>query len=172
VDSYDHVRIINQSAKALVIDGIDVADPGATPSVQIDTNDLENSFDFDVTHTVLPTLIDVENDDRGRGRSNVILAGPIENPIGTTRIVNNSGDFLSGGSAAVVRAQSLDVEASGSVGTAGNRLDVELVESVAATGALRLATLTATAGTGDLYLDLRAGAATAARTRSRSTSTS
>jgi hypothetical protein len=155
VDNYDHVRIINLSAKDLVVSGIDVINRGSPPLVNLDTPNLDSSFGFNITHTVSPTLVDVENDDSRQRPSSLILAGPIENPIGTTRIVNARGDVLSGGRSDVVRTESLDVEASGSIGTLSSRIDAELVESVdQATGALRPAILTASAGTGSVDLSL------------------
>jgi hypothetical protein len=155
VDNYDHVRIINLSGKDLILNGIDVINRGVAPLVHLDTPNLDSTFDFNITHTVSPTLVDVENDDPTQPPSNIVLTGVIENPIGTTRIANVRGDVLSGGPAVVVRTESLDVEASGSVGTLANRIDAELVESVdLATGALRPALLTASAGTGNVDFSL------------------
>jgi hypothetical protein len=155
IDNYDHVRIINLSARDLVLNGIDVINPGLPPLVHLDTPNLDSTFDFNITHTVSPTVVDVENDDATQRPSNVVLTGVIENPIGTTRIVNVRDDVLSGGPAVVVRTESLDVEASGSVGALSSRIDAELVESVdLATGALRPAQLTASARAGNVDLSL------------------
>src|SRR5262249_34666132 len=101
-------------------------------------------------------LIDIENEDRSQRSSNLFLAGPVENPIGTTRIVNARGDILPVGPGTIVRTESLDIEATGSIGTLAHRINVELVESVdLATGALRRAILTAQAESGNVDLSLK-----------------
>jgi hypothetical protein len=163
-DTLQGVTIINHSAKTLQIGNIDVANRGGTtaPEVLL-TSSTSGNFEFDIQHTVAPTLIDIEQD--ATTAEDINLTGTIENPIGTTTIRDKNGNIHNtSGSTQVIRTNILDVEASGSVGSSTNWINAELVQSTdTSTNTLRTPQLTAEATSGDTYLNLRA--------RNRSTGT-
>src|SRR5205085_8214281 len=89
------------------------------------------------TRTVAPTFISIENTDPPAPPT-LTINGVIENPIGTTRIVSANGNIVSTHNRAngdddptsLVRTNILDVETqNGSIGTAANRINVDVVDS-------------------------------------------
>ncbi len=97
--------------------------------------------------------MDIEN--RGTtGSPNIILSGLINNPIGTTEILNSRGSIISAGSPAVVLTNILDVEAAnGSIGSSANPLNADLVQSESGSHVQRPITVTVLAG-GNAYLNV------------------
>src|SRR5262249_44893481 len=72
-------------------------------------------------------------------------------------IIKNSNGSIVPGSSALIRTNTLDIEATGSIGASNARLAADLVQSVdPVSNTLRALALTAVASTGNLYLDLRA----------------
>ena len=91
------------------------------------------AFTFLVEHSVAPTNILIENTSAA-ATADVILAGLIENPTGTTTIRSAGGDIISNGPAAIVRTAKATLEAeAGTVGTIASRVNVELVKSAGRT---------------------------------------
>lgn len=155
------VTIINQSSKELLIHEIDAVGAGS-PKVTLETNSL--NFNFDIAYATGPTLVDIENqaatlDGVPVGPSDIILSSysgrpvSINNPVGHTIIKNERGDIVTDNSESIVRTNTLDIEASGNIGTA-NRINVELVRSQDSAGVVRETGLTTVAGAGDIYIDL------------------
>jgi hypothetical protein len=162
------IQIINYSTKDLVINSIDVLNRGATTNnvdinVKADdlleylypTPELFNTFHFKAdTMAVAPTLVDIENRST-TGSPNIILEGLVNNPIGTTRILNAGGSILSGGAQAIVRTNILDEEAPrGQIGAPANPVADQLVYSEDVNKVTRPIQATVLAG-GDAFLDLK-----------------
>ena len=107
------------------------------------------NIEFDVVHSFESTEIEIKNLATS-GSPDITLNGAIENPIGSTTILNQRGDIVAAGSQTIVQTNTLDLDApQGSIGTASNRLKVQLIES--AWGSARI---DADAGL-DIYLDLQ-----------------
>ena len=150
------VTITNDSNKDLVINGIQTVNPIAHPTINLKA-DSTSGFTFTVDNTVGPTDVTIDNE----GTGNVVLNAPgtvpggtlgysIYNPVGTTTIIAKNGSVLNRSSSTdvpTIWTQTLDVAASGSVGTSTNRLSVNLVLPDAQTD------LNITAG-GNVFLDL------------------
>ncbi|MDH3308770.1 MAG: hypothetical protein OEO77_14805, partial [Acidimicrobiia bacterium] len=148
--TWDFVKLINNSQLNLVTNIIDVVNDENSPVIEIRVDNIppgtgvnagglnENgpmpSFDFDIKYTFPPTLVLIQNLWPAGGPFTppfIRLDGYIENPIGTTRIENLSGDILSGPGAEVIRTNILDLYApQGTIGVQGpprNAIIVELV---------------------------------------------
>ena len=158
-----NVNIVNNSSKNLQIDGITVLDPAqsGTTNVDLESNFLlggdASNFNFQIAHSVGPiggvgpTNINITN----TGASNVILNGVINNPIGTVKIVNTGGDIVSAGGGDNIEANKINLQASGSIGSASNRISTDLIESVdPTTQVVRQTQLSANATSGSVYLDV------------------
>ncbi|MBI1398269.1 MAG: LEPR-XLL domain-containing protein, partial [Betaproteobacteria bacterium] len=147
--TWETVEITNLSAKDLVINDIDPVDSTGRGVVDIQAD--ENLLRFDISHDYGPTRIDIRNLGAA-GSPDVILNGVIDNPIGTTNLVNVRGDVRATATG-FVRTNRLAVSALGDIGADGTlspeRLPVELVAS-----ADRPTALTVSAGD-DAYLSLR-----------------
>jgi hypothetical protein len=152
------VQILNDSAKELVINNIDVLDRGATNN-RVDINvkaddSFSVPFHFKFAPSDAPTLVDIENRST-TGSPNITLKGLINNPIGTTIILNARGSILPTGPKAVVRTNILDVEAAnGQIGSGANALSAELVQSADVKKVARPIQVTVLAG-GSAYLNLK-----------------
>lgn len=138
------VTITNMSDRDLVVNDIDVTSATAQPVVELDAASV--ALTFDITRSVASSAIEIENS----GDSDLILAGLIENPVGTTTITNALGNILSNGTEAIVRTSALEIVATlGSIGTSNERINVELVHSSG-----RTAGMSAEAGA-DVFLSLK-----------------
>jgi hypothetical protein len=151
------IQILNSSTMNLVINTISVLPQGATNAqmnikVEDDSNFISN---FKVGPTFgAPTLVDIENRST-TGTPNITLMGLIDNPTGTTEILNPRGNILSAGPQAIVRTNILDVEAAqGQIGSGANALTAQLVTSVGPNHMLRGNQITVLAG-GSAYLNLK-----------------
>ena len=126
-DTFDHVRIINKSKNNLEIKSIHVVNTTVNPTVDLSqTKTL--GLEFKIKRTVAPTVVDIES--TNIDPPDVTLSGIIENPIGTTRVVNVHGNILSNASrgdggvdassfdpSSLIRTNILDLEAkNGSIG--------------------------------------------------------
>jgi hypothetical protein len=130
-DTVAGITIINNSAKALQIGNLDVVNRQSTsaPEVIFNNGSSSGDFQFDIPHAVAPSLIDIE-ENPGSTPEDINLTGDIENPIGSTVIKDANGNVNNtGGSAQVIRTNTLDVEASASVGSSTNLIDAELIQS-------------------------------------------
>ncbi len=133
-DTFSKVRITNYSKKNLKVNGIDVVNTTVDPVVDLlKTN--SRTLTFEIERTVAPTFVEIRN--LNLDPPSVLINGVIENPIGTTRIVDVNGDILSAGSrlndndpSALIRTNILDLEANnGNIGTTGARINVDIVDS-------------------------------------------
>src|SRR5262249_61377349 len=100
--------LINNSKKDLEIDGLNVLNT-AIPTVTIDVEN-DAAFAFAIAYSFGPSLIQILNQG-GPGAPGVLLQGPINNPIGETRITNARGDIVSTSAQTVVRTNVLRAEA-------------------------------------------------------------
>ncbi|MGY3658239.1 hypothetical protein [Bradyrhizobium sp. USDA 376] len=117
-DNYHHVLLINKSKLDMNVQDIKVldVDPADKPQVDI-SNTGSRGLTFKLKRDVSPTLIDIEN--TNTDPPNITLSGVIDNPIGTTRVINVHGDILSSASradgdadpASLIRTNILDIEA-------------------------------------------------------------
>ena len=149
------VTITNQSVKDLIINNIEVANASAVPDIELDSKLV--TLNFEIGNELLSSDIVIVNE----GASRIGLNGFINNPIGSTQVINEGGldassghilngsDVLaSGGTTGVLRTNVLDMFALGPIGMNTSRVGVELVQSSG------LPTVfTAEAGR-DIYLDI------------------
>ena len=87
--SYSNVQIVNNSNENLEIDNISVANASAQPHVWLNATN-SNTLNFNIDQLAVPTQVTIDN----YGSSNVLINGTIDNPIGTTTIVNTGGSIL------------------------------------------------------------------------------
>ena len=126
-ETWDYVQILNSSDRTLVTHLIDVVNgnnsaiiridvdhvPGPVNSPADDTSISEtgasgSTFEFDIKHSFVPTLVEIRNlQPGGIAASNIVLEGAlatphngedtdvtIENPIGTTIVDNQRGNII------------------------------------------------------------------------------
>ncbi|MET0448206.1 MAG: hypothetical protein ABW004_07350, partial [Aeromicrobium sp.] len=93
-NTFDTVRLYNSSSRPMRVNGISVAnldDVGATVFIKVDDS---APFRFSIGKPIFtPTFVDIANWD-GPGTPDLTLNGYIDNPIGTTSIINDHGDIL------------------------------------------------------------------------------
>ena len=136
-DTLSQVTIINNSPHGLVIQNIGVANSTTRPQVELDTGTI--TLLFNIKHTVAPTVVDIEQNNLfDSSAHDLVIAGLINNPIGTTTIINTNGNILStttrivapGVTPALIVTNILDIEArKGSIGTTSLRINIDLVQS-------------------------------------------
>jgi len=148
VDTFPSVTLDNGSALNMVVNGIDpvLRTPGAAVNVQLDDTSL---FSFTLANVFRPTTITVANT-APTGIGNLTLTGDIEDPIGAISLSAAGGNIVASGNAELVRGASVTLDAGGNIGTAAQRLTVDVVDSPQAG-----ITLNASAG-GDLNLAVQA----------------
>ena len=160
------VRLVNLSPYALDIGGIDVvlAPSNTLPLVKLTPNGgnptgfkTSATLQFDLRRTAGSSYLDLEQ--RSDTAQDLVISGPINNPLGLTRLVNLNGSITGSG---LITTQQLDVYApNGSVGTSVAPLQIDLVRyaSQGPVGGPPLGTVVdprvvVDAG-GDAYLSLR-----------------
>jgi hypothetical protein len=135
IDTFQQVRIINNSKKPLQVGTIQVVNTTQDPIVNL-LNTVSLGLVFNIFRIVAPTLIDIES--FNPDPPDIVLAGKIENPLGTTRIVNMHAGITSKGSrsdadadpTSLIRTNILDLETpEGSIGQSGARVNVDVVDS-------------------------------------------
>ncbi|HEY3484752.1 MAG TPA: hypothetical protein VGK49_05170, partial [Ilumatobacteraceae bacterium] len=126
-DSFLFVRITNMSDRILQVNGINVINSTENPQVWLNPSDPGQTLRFLLKRTVAPTLVQIKN----AVDPDVHLNGVINNPIGTTVIINADGGVysLQDRPNQVVRTAILDIEATTDVGTPTNRVNVDVVDS-------------------------------------------
>jgi hypothetical protein len=126
-ENYDTVTILNASTKNVEVINIDPVNRLTSPEVTIDVP--VDPFSFNVGQTFTSTLVDIES--TGPSGSDVMVAGTINNPLGTTKLVSASGDILQSNEEGLVLTNSFQAQAPlGTIGDSGGfRFSVELVES-------------------------------------------
>ncbi|MFX1416740.1 MAG: hypothetical protein ACFFC0_07995, partial [Promethearchaeota archaeon] len=134
--AFESVTIINESAKNLIINNIDPR-TDTPPIIQagapgVDTQGLH--YDPASPQPYSRTLIVIEN----RSGSDIILREPaalddkilIDNPIGTTKLLNTGGNIHSVGPRAVLKTNIITLETQqGSLGSSAEPIQVVLVQS-------------------------------------------
>ena len=133
-DSLAYVRLTNHSNLDLRVDNIDVLS-SRQPFVYLQP-DSTVTLEFNIAREVTPTLIDIRN----LGTGDVLINGTINNPIGTTSIVNTGGSVLgtnrrdvtgSDGRQSLIRTNILLIETTAAgedVGNAAQRINVDYVD--------------------------------------------
>ncbi|MCB9929003.1 MAG: hypothetical protein H6844_06280 [Alphaproteobacteria bacterium] len=135
-ESLERVRITNESDLDIEINNIDVMAEDR-PLVWLRPSG-SVPLTFTINAEVAPTLVEIFN----TGDSDIIIDGTINNPVGTTTIVNTGGmgggSVLSGkdrgvsspdGRYALIVTNILNVDATNDVGSDTERLNVDLVSS-------------------------------------------
>ena len=137
-ETLSQVTIINNSPHRLIIQDISVASSTARPQVELDTGSV--SLLFHIKQTVAPTLINIDQNNLfDTSAHDLVIDGLIDNPIGTTTIINTNGNILSttprgivgpDGNTSLIVTNILDIEApKGSIGTTSLRINIDLVQS-------------------------------------------
>ncbi len=147
-NTFQTVTLQNGSALNMVVNGIDpvIRTPGAAMNIQMDDT---TQFSFTLLNVFNPTAITIGNIGP-TSIGNLVLAGDIEDPIGAISLSTVGGNITAQGNGALVRGASVNLNAGGNIGTAAQRLAVQVVDSQqAAIG------LNANAG-GDLHLSVQA----------------
>ncbi|WP_294608493.1 hypothetical protein [uncultured Roseovarius sp.] len=146
-ETLERVRITNASDRDIEINNIDVQ---STDRPLVWLNPAKTApLTFTIHAEVAPTLIEIIN----TGNSNVIIDGTINNPIGTTSIINTGGggfgSILSGkdrgvtspdNRAALIITNILNIDAANDVGSDTERLNVDLVSVAGLPATLDFAT--------------------------------
>ena len=150
VDTLSSVRITNNWAKDLEINNINVVGTGV-PLVTLSPS--SPGLRFNIFRKVSGSLVDIENN----GVSNVLINGTINNPVGTTEIVNLHGDVrathdrsttdgqytgnqagpcgdpsgtTSNGRYSMICTNVIDIQTpAGNIGQSSTRLNLDLVDS-------------------------------------------
>jgi hypothetical protein len=138
-ETLQRVDITNESHKDIIINDIAVVD-GDQPLVWLNPS-INRTIEFNIVHEVAPTLIEITNE----GNADIHLNGKIDNPIGTTSILNVNGSVFatmdrdldpdSTNPQSLIRTHILRIEASESVGSdpdsdpPGHRVNVDIVDS-------------------------------------------
>ena len=138
-DSLAQVQISNASDKNLIINNINVFS-SRQPVVWLQPSTASRTLTFHIDRNVWPGLVKIFN----TGTGDIKLNGTIENPIGTTSIVNTQGSVLSTDDRdgthtnygvdrqSLVRTNVLCIEANAageSVGTSGARINVDIIDA-------------------------------------------
>ena len=154
-ESLEKVTIINESANQLDINNITVYTPSSSqPTVKLLNG---SNYTFNIDFTLPATTVDIENTNPTQTSSAIQLQGLIDNPVGTTTIVNSRGAILSTGANAILRTNDLTLTATGDIGSLANPVNAELVQfsNLSNGGTLQMTSMTADSSGGSVYLDLR-----------------
>lgn len=154
LETWEYVTIVNESAHDIVIDDIAVVKAAATNEILINVQWVPNNdnatfrvtnvsptyfatFDFAIVHTYLETVVTIHAAQASGTDWDIILAGVIDNPIGSTIITAERGDIEnSAGTDQLIRTNVLDLDAPlGSIGSHTSvgmgrvPINVQLIES-------------------------------------------
>src|SRR5262249_13944551 len=91
--AFDAVTIHNESAKNVRLRALTRSTAGGAGDVTTPAGTSSN-FGFTILHHFTPTEVTVENVAPAGANVDVIVAGPINNPVGTTRLTTTNGDVL------------------------------------------------------------------------------
>ena len=114
-NSFESVTIVNRSNRDLKINDIEVVHDGSAESrapivtAGIDGDEFEASYDT----TTNPTRVIIEH--TGSATAGIILAGAIDNAIGSTAITATHGGISSKGTEVSITTASLDLNTAGSI---------------------------------------------------------
>ncbi|MGF1522702.1 MAG: DUF4347 domain-containing protein [Leptolyngbyaceae cyanobacterium] len=127
--SNEDITITNLSDQNLILNNIfGAGDPN--PEVIIDENNANSdNFKFNIETGDLTSPNAANIVVTNEGTSDVFLNGQIQNPIGSTAITNNGGSILADSPTHAIQSNSLDLDATGSIGTDDStRINAQLVE--------------------------------------------
>ncbi len=118
-NTFDFVKLYNYSSRSMTVHRIAVANltnVGATVTINVD---ITAPFVFTIRPALfLPTVVDIDNFRvSGNGTAQLTLDGYIDNPIGSTIVINQHGDILAGPDGPTIRTNSLLIMAN--AGTIG-----------------------------------------------------
>lgn len=153
-ETLDEVHIENQSSKGLIMNSVQVVNSTKDPQIVI-TSDLDKLFignawqdaiGYNLKQTFAATPVSIL--ETTHNSADITISGLIDNPIGTTQIVNNGGSILQGNNGDI-RTNILNMDAHKDVGSAASLLKVDLVASAGhPTGGT-------TTAQGDVWLDVK-----------------
>ncbi|TVS20477.1 MAG: hypothetical protein EA424_03780, partial [Planctomycetaceae bacterium] len=123
--AYTKVEIESQYAAPLVINDISVVNPNAKPRVNLRAETY--SLGFDISNQI-PAGSEVRVRQTA-ATGDVVIAGTIDNPIGSTDIYSGKGKIITG-SAGLVRSGELSLDAYDGIGAADEFLTAELIRTV------------------------------------------
>jgi len=156
-DSFDLVKILNESSRTMTVNNIDVINRTVQPFVDLQSPGAP-SLTYDVVRSVAPTLVEIDN----TFSNTVFINGTIENPIGTTSIVDLSSDVLATndrdvadgvGRFSLIRTNVLHIETpAGGVGTGSTRVNVDVVDAANLPTASTFRTVRASGVTNSIFL--------------------
>jgi hypothetical protein len=156
VNTYSEVRIVNNSDTTLQIGNVTTVSSSSalTPTVVLDSSNKDDDFQFDIANAAGPTNVIITQSPKSLAKD-LILAGVIDNPIGTTTITSTRGMILRQGSG-LVRTNALTLSSAAGIGTSDSRLSAELVQVKDASGTVLAPSLSVDGGSqGSVYLQLR-----------------
>ncbi|MFI5459662.1 MAG: beta strand repeat-containing protein [Isosphaerales bacterium] len=163
--SFDTVTILNESARNLVLNGMQTQSsdgsmnvslsgtpfPNLSPLQRVFWNFQLNSLDIPAIYaeskqtSIYSTQVNIKN----QGTSAITLNTPIHNGAGATTIWNVGGSILAGTFGGTVETTSLVLTAGGSIGTAANRVSARMMQIFGPPPSLTVS------GHGDVYLSLQ-----------------
>jgi len=154
-ETLDQVHIENQSSKGLIMSGVQVVNSTVNPKITINTEidqllvpgkGLTDTIGYNLKQTFDPTQVSIL--ETTHNPADITINGLIDNPIGTTQIVNQGGSVLQGNNGDI-RTNILNIDAHKDVGSAASLLKVEMVASAGRpTGG-------STTAQGDVWLDVK-----------------
>ena len=127
--AYDTVQIDNYSDKNLIINKVDVLNPGIIPQIKYNVNVNDKTItstnpSLQLPLKVNPTVVTINN----WGTSNLILQGLIDNPHDRT-VLSSGGNIFSQGSTQKIITRDLKMTAlNGSIGANGQRIAAQLIQ--------------------------------------------
>ena len=126
--AFDRVTIENHSGRDLQVGVIDVLARN-TPRVAVQRLD-QSGFSATLTTHTNQTDVRIENrPNTGAVLNDILLTGRIDNPVGTTRVLNAGADILASGGQSIETRRLELRSAGGRIGTAPNRIQAGLVKT-------------------------------------------
>ncbi|OGB01056.1 MAG: hypothetical protein A3E25_15160, partial [Burkholderiales bacterium RIFCSPHIGHO2_12_FULL_69_20] len=132
--TFDTVTLTNHSAKDMEINNIAPINYTVNPEVTLTADNIPGGagdatpFHFDIRHTYGPTDIQIRNT-HAAAAPDLDFNGVVDNPLGPTLAVNASGDINSLQSKALIRSNTVTLDAGGNIASSAQRLNLELVRS-------------------------------------------
>jgi hypothetical protein len=154
-NAFDSVTIINDSAKDLVINDIEVFNTNSTePDIEEQAEHGQDNWNYALVSNASASDVNIRNNNTAD--KDIILAGHIENPGGTTRIHNSGGDIVSTGPESYLTTRLVEITADrGAVGSSDSRIFLRL--PVSEVGDMTLPTsIQQIAGDQGVFLDVTA----------------
>jgi hypothetical protein len=148
-DTFGSITIHNDSPNDLYVNNLDLINSSNPPAVIHIAS--QPNWTYSLSSNAAGGTVDIRNTDPTNNA--IVLLGYILNPVGLTLIHNSGGDILASGPNSYVRTRLADFEADqGTLGTAGQRIPLQLVVSMGLSSAIEQAQ-----GYNGVYLDVVAG---------------